>query len=75
MQDEKGRYTFRSWNPKKIDTPWGESNESEVDTSCPMVPCCCCYAVELGMKKFFKEEIDRVDIHAGCGPNEMMNEY
>lgn len=37
--------------------------------------CICCYGVEILMKKFFQEVIDRVDTHKGCGPTEMMNEY
>ena len=74
MQDEKGRFTFRQWNPKKIDTPWGMDIDTVVDASCPKA-CICCYAVEVVMKEFFKETIDRVDIHAHCGPTEMMTEY
>lgn len=74
MQDEKGRYTFRQWNPSKIDAPWGEDNGSETDVHCPLC-CICCFAVEKFMKETFQEVIDRVDLHSSCGPKKMMDEY
>jgi len=52
MQNEHGRYTFRQWNPTKIDTPWGENNDSDTDASCPIF-CVCCYFVEKFMKEAF----------------------
>ena len=35
MQDDKGRFTFRQWNPERINVPWGEENDSETDAHCP----------------------------------------
>jgi hypothetical protein len=74
MQNEKGRFTFRQWNPKMIDTPWREDNDNEDELTCPPA-CFCCAVVERLVLDAKEEVINRVDTHAGCGPKEMMNEY
>jgi hypothetical protein len=74
MQDEKGRFAFRKWNPRKIDAPWEEDNSGVDPTHCPAF-CICCHLVEKSFKEGFEEVIDRVDLHRGCGSKSMLDEY
>ena len=55
MEDEKSQYTFRQWNPARVDESWGEDNGSPTEISCPAY-CICCNVVE----KFFKSEYQEV---------------
>ena len=55
MQDDKGTFTFRQWNPEKINVSWDENNDSNTDATCPIMPCCCCWAVEKLFKTYSME--------------------
>jgi hypothetical protein len=74
MQDDKGRFTFRQWNPERTDVPWGEDNGSETDAHCPMA-CVCCFVVEWCFKNAFQDVIDLQDHDEQGSPMQMLNEY
>ena len=45
MKSESGIYTFRKWNPKKVDVPFGVDNDPDLETVCVLCVCCPCSRV------------------------------
>lgn len=59
MQDEK-HFTFRKWNPQKLDVPLNEDNDQEFETVCMFCDCCCCECVDKCFQGSFPEIVELV---------------
>lgn len=57
IENEKGEFTFRKWNHRRPTVAFGESNDEEIEASCP-IACFCCFIVEYFFKLAFPETID-----------------
>jgi hypothetical protein len=59
MQDDDEVFTFRKWNPDKINVPFSESTDAEGDNMCTN-PCCCyiCLLVNCCFNVMFEEVVD-----------------
>ena len=58
IENEKGEFTMRQWNPAKPNVGWNEENDdTSVETSCPMM-CVCCFFIEKLFKGAFPEILD-----------------
>ena len=60
--NDKGESTFRKWNPKKIDLPYGQDTSADEDETCSDSLCCIlCKCVNKVMNAAFEEVIDFVE--------------
>ena len=59
IKDENDEFTFRTWNPQKVDAELDEETDQDIEACCPAV-CLPCYLVELCFKTAFQETIDTV---------------
>lgn len=59
MQDNDEIFTFRKWNPDKLNVPYGESTSADGDATCTN-PCCCyiCLCVNCLFDTMFEETVD-----------------
>ena len=59
MKNNEGQLSFREWNPKKRDLPWGEDVNGEPDkTMCDGPICCICKIVNCCFTAVFEETVD-----------------
>lgn len=58
IQKHDGTFTFRQWNPKKIEVPVGENNDFEYEGTCLL--CVCCTCVDKCFQSMFPETIEFV---------------
>ena len=60
VQSNEGARTFRKWNPKKINLPFGQETSADADETCADNFCCCliCKCVNCLMNTAFEEVID-----------------
>lgn len=62
VKDNEGALTFREWNPKKRDVPYGEDTNGVPDQpyACCDNPilCVCCKIVNYCMNQMFEETVD-----------------
>jgi hypothetical protein len=59
MQDDEECYTFRKWNPEKINVPFHESTAAEGDDTCGNPICCyICMCVNCCFSVMFEETVD-----------------
>ena len=61
VQSNEGTRTFRKWNPKKINVPYGQETSADADETCADGVCCLiCKCVNCFMNAAFEEVIDFV---------------
>ena len=60
MKNNEGQLSFREWNPKKRDLPWGEDVNGEPDKPwCDHpIACCICKIVSCCFNAVFEETVD-----------------
>ena len=60
MKNNEGQLSFREWNPKKRDVPWGDDVNGEPDKLwCDHpIACCICHIVNFCFKTIFEETVD-----------------
>jgi hypothetical protein len=59
VESENGIRTFRKWNPKKINVPYGQETAADADETCSDCFCCAiCKCVNWFMNEAFEEVID-----------------
>lgn len=59
MQDEDDVFTFRKWNPEKINVPFKESTDADDDSTCTNPLCCyICLCVNCCFNVMFEEVVD-----------------
>jgi len=60
MQDDEEVFTFRKWNPDKINVPMSESTDAEGDSALCSNPMCCyiCMCVNCLFNTMFEEVVD-----------------
>lgn len=59
VQDNDEVFTFRKWNPDKLEVPYGEDTSAEDDTTCSNPICCyICLCVNCCFNAMFEEVVD-----------------
>lgn len=59
IKDDDGRWTFRKWNPNKLNVPFGQSTDAEADSTWgPAYLCYVCLLVNWMFKAMFEEVVN-----------------
>ena len=59
VKDDDGNWTFRKWNPYKINVPYGQGTDAEADSTLgPLLFCYICAIVNCCMNSMFEEVVD-----------------
>lgn len=59
VENNEGQRTFRKWNPKKTNVPFGQETSADADETCSDCYCCAiCKLVNWFMNSVFEEVVD-----------------
>ena len=59
IKDDEGQFTFRKWNPSKLQVAYGISTDADSDGPCASLACCyLCKCVNCCLNAMFEEVID-----------------